>query len=89
MFPLLNNLIILGLSILLYWDYQLTLSQTNPYFFICLQYMSIDNTVGKVEIARNEQFLLFPHCFLPFLENFLSFSSNLKLSSANSFCLGE
>ena len=22
-------------------------------------------TLGKAEIARNEQFLLFPHCFLP------------------------
>ena len=43
-----------------------------------------ENTVGKGEIARNEQFLLFPQCFLPFLENFLPFSSNLKLVSANS-----
>ena len=24
-----------------------------------------ENTVGKGEIARNEQFLLFPQCFLP------------------------
>ena len=23
----------------------------------------VENTVGKGEIARNEQFLLFPHCF--------------------------
>ena len=27
--------------------------------------MSFENTVGKGEIARNEQFLLFPQCFLP------------------------
>ena len=33
--------------------------------FTCLQYMSFENTVGKGEIARNEQFLLFPQCFLP------------------------
>ena len=26
---------------------------------------SFENTVGKGEIARNEQFLLFPQCFLP------------------------
>ena len=39
----------------------LTLSQTSP----CLQYKSFENTVGKGEIARNEQFLLFPLCFLP------------------------
>ena len=27
---------------------------------------TFENTVGKGEIARNEQFLLFPLCFLPF-----------------------
>ena len=32
--------------------------------FTCLQYKSFENTVGKGEIARNEQFLPFPHCFL-------------------------
>ena len=26
---------------------------------------SFENSVGKREIARNEQFLLFPQCFLP------------------------
>ena len=30
----------------------------------CLQYKSLENTVGKGEIARNEQFLLFPQHFL-------------------------
>ena len=30
----------------------------------CLQYKSEENSVGKGEIARNEQFLLFPQCFL-------------------------
>ena len=25
-----------------------------------------ENTVGKGEIARNDQFLLFPQCFYPF-----------------------
>ena len=33
--------------------------------FTCLQYKSFENTVGKGEIARNEQFLLFSQCFLP------------------------
>ena len=33
--------------------------------FTCLQYKSFENTVEKGEIARNEQFLLFPLCFLP------------------------
>ena len=46
-----------------------------------------ENTEGKVEIARNEQFLLFPTVFTTRLENFLLFSSNLKLSSADCFNL--
>ena len=33
--------------------------------FMWLQYKSFENTVGKGKIARNEQFLLFPQCFLP------------------------
>ena len=41
-----------------------TLFKTSPRF-TCLQYKSFENTVGKREIARNEQFLLFPQCFLP------------------------
>ena len=28
-------------------------------------YKPFENTVGKGEIDRNEQFLLFPQCFLP------------------------
>ena len=35
--------------------------------------MSFENTVGKGEIARNEQFLLFPRCFLPVLKTFCHF----------------
>ena len=35
---------------------------------MCLQYKSFENTVGKGEIAHNEQFLLFPQCFLSFGE---------------------
>ena len=34
--------------------------------FKCLQYKSSENTMGKGEIAHNEQFLLFSHCFLDF-----------------------
>ena len=52
-----------------------------------LQYKSSENTVGKGEIACNRQFLLFPQCFILFLERFMSFSSNLKLLSAPSFSL--
>ena len=42
----------------------LTLSQTSPNF-TCLKNKTTENTVGKGEIARNEQFLLFP-VFYPF-----------------------
>ena len=34
-------------------------------FAMCLQYKYFENTEGKGEIACNEQFLLFPQCFLP------------------------
>ena len=43
---------------------RLTLSE-QAMVFTCLLYKSFENTVEKGEIARNEQFLLFPQCFLP------------------------
>ena len=55
--------------------------------FTCLQYKCFGNTVGN-EQFHNEQFLLFP-VFSTLLENFLSCSSNSKLSSANPFNLEE
>ena len=33
--------------------------------FTRLQYKYFENSAGKGEIARDEQFLLFPQCFLP------------------------
>ena len=53
----------------------------------CLQYKSLENTVGKGEIARNKQFLLFPQCFLPIWITLYHFHYTLELSSANSFSL--
>ena len=35
---------------------------------MCLQYKSFENTVGKGEIARKEQFLLFPQFSYSFEE---------------------
>ena len=32
--------------------------------FMCLLFKSFENTVEKEEIASNEQFFLFPQCFL-------------------------
>ena len=48
------------------------LSQTSP-GFTCLPYKSFENTVGKGEIARHKQFLLFPQCFLPICRTFCHF----------------
>ena len=44
-------------------DMQLTLPK-QALVFMCPQYNSFENTVGKGEIACNQQFLLFPRCFL-------------------------
>ena len=41
--------------------------------FTCLQYKSFENTAGKGEIARNEQFLLFPQRFLSVFITFWHF----------------
>ena len=49
--------------------------------FTCLLYKSFENTVGAISP--------FPKVFSICLENFLPFSSNFKLPSANSFSLEE
>ena len=41
--------------------------------FMYLHYKSFENTVGKGEIARNKQFLLFPQCFLQVLRTYCDF----------------
>ena len=51
--------------------FPLTFSQA--LVFACLQYKSFENTVGKEEIARNEQFLLFPQYFLSVGRTFFRF----------------
>ena len=45
--------------------------------------MSLENTVGKGEIARYEQFLLLPQFFSTHLENILPFPLNLKFLAEN------
>ena len=47
----------------------ITLTQASPDFYTS-GYNFFDDTMGKGEIARNEQFLFFPECFLPFLQIF-------------------
>ena len=44
----------------------LTISQASLFLRVCKSSSLFENTVGKGEIARNEQFLLFPQCFLSF-----------------------
>ena len=41
--------------------------------FICLQFKSFEDTLGKGEIASSEQFLLFRQCFLPVCRIFYHF----------------
>ena len=42
-----------------------------PWFLlVCSVSFSFENTAGKGEIARDEQFLLFPSCFLPIWRTF-------------------
>ena len=50
----------------------LTLSQTSSGFYLSA-HKPIENTSGKGEIARIEQFLLFPQCFLPVWKTFSHF----------------
>ena len=66
----------------------LTLSQTSPGFYVS-EIQVFENTVGKGEIARNEQFLLFPQCFLILWRTYCHFSSSVKLSSAKPLNLEE
>ena len=39
----------------------------------CLKHKSFENAMGKAENARNEQFLIFPQCFLALWRNFCHF----------------
>ena len=56
---------------------------------MCLQCKSVENTVGKGEIACNKQFLLLHQFSLPVWTTFCHFHQNLKLPFANSFSLEE
>ena len=58
------------------------------FFFMCLQYKSFENIVVKGEIACKKQFFPFPPVFCIPSED-LSYSSNLELSSGNSFSMEE
>ena len=57
---------------IVYINISLNLFQTSS-VFTCLQYRPFENTVGKGEIARKKQFLLFSQCFLPVWRTFCHF----------------
>ena len=53
-------------------------SSKQTLIFTCLQYESLENTVGKGEFASNEQFLFFPQSFLHVLRPFFHFHQTLN-----------
>ena len=66
----------------------LTLSQTSPGFYVsALQVFG--KRCGKRRNCSLRAISPFPTAFSTLLDNFLPFSSNLKLLSANSFSLEE
>ena len=67
----------------------LTLSQTISIFYMPAVQILWKHCGKRRNCSYNEQFLLFPQCFSTHLENFLPFSPNWKLSSANSSSLEE
>ena len=56
---------------------------------VSLQYESFENTVGKGEIAHNEQFLPFPTVFSTHLENFKLFFIKFKIVVCQLFQFGS
>ena len=67
----------------------LTFFPNKPWFLHVCSRSLFKNTVEKEKIVRNEQFLLFPKCFLPVWRILCHFLLNLELSSAKSFILEE
>ena len=60
-----------------------------PWFLHVNNSDSFENTAGNGEIARNEQFLHFPQCFLRVRRTFRHFHHVLNLSSANTWNSGR
>ena len=66
----------------------LTLSKTSPAFHMSATEV-FENTVGKGEIARNEQFLLFTTVFSNHFENFLLFQIKFEFVICRPFQFGR
>ena len=87
-----EKVIIYGfLMVYSYFSFRIFKQVVNPFSnkpcFLHVYSTSLLKTLEKGEIVCNKQFLLFSQSFFTNLENFLPFSSSLKLSSANSFSL--
>ena len=70
---------------------KLTPFQTSPDFYVSAVQV-YENTVRNGEIAHNEQFLLFPQCFLPVWRTFCHFhriQNFFSLEESKTFCLGK
>ena len=70
-------------------DFCLSLTPKQALVVTCLQYKSFGNTAGKGEIARNEQFLLFPQCFLSVWRKFCHFHQIQNFRFKNTLRLEE
>ena len=57
----------------IYSIFSVGLSPIQALVFTCLRYKSFENALGKGEIARNEEFLLIPQCFLSIWRTFCHF----------------
>ena len=57
--------------------------------FTCLQYKSFENTMGKGEIARDTQFLLFPQCFLSVNEELSAIFIEFEIVTCRLFQFGR
>ena len=67
----------------------ITLSKTNPCFLHVRSTSFLKTLLEKEKFLFTHTIFCFLQCFLPFCGNFLSISSHLKSSTANSFNLDE
>ena len=77
------------LKIVFFFFFFLNPFPNKPWFLRVCSTSHLKKQREKEKLPRDEQFLLFPQCFLHIWRNFLPFSSNLKLSSVYSFSLEE
>ena len=72
-----------------FWNFAVNPFPNIPWFLHVYSIITFGHTLGKGRITHNDQFLLFPQCFLPFRKTFCHLYQVSKLSSANSFSMEE